>query len=90
MAPTGATLAGMSELLRRLRDEHGVDLVVISDDPATQALAAAALPTPSAPAEWLSPLVSTLPAQLFAYHLTRARGQDTEQPRWISKVTLTS
>ncbi len=89
VAPTGATLAGMSELLRRLRDEHGVDLLVISDDPATQALCGASLPTPRAPAEWLSPLVSTLPAQLFAYHLTRARGQDTEQPRWISKVTLT-
>jgi glucosamine--fructose-6-phosphate aminotransferase (isomerizing) len=89
VAPTGAALAGMSELLQRLRDEHGVDLVVISDDPATQATAAAHLPTPTAPGEWLSPLVSTLPAQLFAYHLTRARGQDTEQPRWISKVTLT-
>jgi len=89
VAPTGATLAGMSELLRRLRDEHGVDLVVISDDAETQAIGASALPTPTAPGEWLSPLVSTLPAQLFAYHLTRARGQDTEQPRWISKVTLT-
>ena len=89
VAPSGATLPGMSELLLRLRDDYGVDLVVISDDPATQALAAAALPMPTAPAEWLSPLVSTLPAQLFAYHLTRARGQDTEQPRWISKVTLT-
>jgi glutamine---fructose-6-phosphate transaminase (isomerizing) len=89
VAPSGATLPGMSELLQRLRDEHGVDLVVISDDSATQALGSAHLPTPLAPAEWLSPLVSTMPAQLFAYHLTRARGQDTEQPRWISKVTLT-
>ncbi len=89
VAPTGATLAGMAELLGRLRDEHGVHLVVISDDPSTQAIGAASLPTPLAPAEWLSPLVSTLPAQLFAYHVTRARGQDTEQPRWISKVTLT-
>jgi glucosamine--fructose-6-phosphate aminotransferase (isomerizing) len=89
VAPSGATLPGMRELLTRLRDEHGVDLVVISDDEATCDLGAAALRTPTAPAEWLSPLVSTLPAQLFAYHLTRARGQDTEQPRWISKVTLT-
>ena len=89
VAPSGATLAGMAELLARLRDEHGVHLVVISDDASTQAIGAASLPTPSAPAEWLSPLVSTLPAQLFAYHVTRARGQDTEQPRWISKVTLT-
>jgi glucosamine--fructose-6-phosphate aminotransferase (isomerizing) len=39
--------------------------------------------------EWLSPLVSILPAQLFAYHLTRAKGYDTEQPRSIRKVTET-
>ncbi len=89
VAPSGATLASMTELLTRLRDEHGVDLTVISDDPGIRATARASMTTPRAPAEWLSPLVSTLPAQLFAYHVTRARGQDTEQPRWISKVTLT-
>jgi glutamine---fructose-6-phosphate transaminase (isomerizing) len=89
VAPTGAALAGMDELLRRLRDQHGVELTIISDDAATRELGTAALTTPSAPAEWLSPLVSTLPAQLYAYHVTRARGQDTERPRWISKVTLT-
>ena len=81
--------AGMTELLRRLRDEHGVDLAHHLGRPRDAALGAAALATPAAPAEWLSPLVSTLPGQLFAYHLTRARGQDTERPRWISKVTLT-
>ena len=79
----------MRELLARLRDQHGVDLLVISDDAATCALGSAALLTPTAPAEWLSPIISVLPAQLFAYHVTRARGLDTEQPRWISKVTLT-
>ncbi len=89
VAPTGATLPGMRELLVRLGDEHGVDLVVVSDDAAIRSLGAAALPTPPAPAEWLTPFISTLPAQLFAYHLTRAKGRDTEQPRWISKVTLT-
>lgn len=89
VAPSGATLPGMRELLARLRDQHGVDLLVISDDAETCALGAAALRTPAAPAEWLSPLVSVIPAQLFAYHITRARGLDTEQPRWINKVTLT-
>ncbi len=89
VAPTGATLAGMRELLARLRDQHGVDLLVISDDAETCALGSTALRTPAAPAEWLSPLVSVIPAQLFAYNVTRARGLDTEQPRWISKVTLT-
>lgn len=89
VAPTGATLPGMRELLTRLRDLHAVDLLVISDDVETCALGTTALRTPTAPAEWLSPLISVIPAQLLAYHLTRARGLDTEQPRWISKVTLT-
>ena len=39
--------------------------------------------------EWLSPLVSIVPAQLFCYHLTRAKGYNTEGPRGLSKVTLT-
>jgi glucosamine--fructose-6-phosphate aminotransferase (isomerizing) len=89
VAPGGATLPGMRQLLTRLRDQHGVDLLVISDDAETSAVGAAVLRTPTAPAEWLSPIVSVIPAQLFAYHVTRARGLDTEQPRWISKVTLT-
>jgi glucosamine--fructose-6-phosphate aminotransferase (isomerizing) len=89
VAPSGATLPGMRELLARLRDQHGVDLLVISDEAETCALGSTALRTPAAPAEWLSPIVSVIPAQLFAYHVTRARGLDTEQPRWISKVTLT-
>lgn len=89
VTPSGATLSGMRELLARLREEHAVDLLVISDDAETCALGTAALQTPRAPAEWLSPLVSAIPAQLFAYHVTRARGLDTERPRWISKVTLT-
>jgi glucosamine--fructose-6-phosphate aminotransferase (isomerizing) len=35
------------------------------------------------------PIVSIVPAQLFAYHLARARGLDPDAPRNISKVTLT-
>jgi glucosamine--fructose-6-phosphate aminotransferase (isomerizing) len=39
--------------------------------------------------EWLSPLVSIVPAQLFSYHLTLAKGYDADQPRTIKKVTET-
>ena len=45
VAPSGATLTGMRELLTRLRDQHRVDLVLISDDPETCGLGAAALRT---------------------------------------------
>jgi glucosamine 6-phosphate synthetase-like amidotransferase/phosphosugar isomerase protein len=33
--------------------------------------------------------VAIVPAQLFAYHLARARCMDTEKPRNLHKVTLT-
>jgi glucosamine--fructose-6-phosphate aminotransferase (isomerizing) len=88
-APSGAPTASMRELLARLRSEYRVDLLVISDDPATCALGSASLTLPARVAEWLAPLVTILPAQLYAYHVTRARGLDTESPRWITKVTLT-
>ena len=89
VAPRGAPAAAMRELLTRLRDDHGVDLLIVSDDPGMLALGAAGLAIPTGVAEWLTPIVSIIPGQLFAYHLTLARGQDVERPRWISKVTLT-
>jgi glucosamine--fructose-6-phosphate aminotransferase (isomerizing) len=33
--------------------------------------------------------VSIVPAQLFAYHLTRLKGYDPDRPRAIRKVTET-
>ncbi len=86
VATTGPALAGMAELLERL-GEVGARLLVMSDDPTVCGLGDG-VSLPNVP-EWLSPLVAILPAQLFAYHLARARGLDTEAPRNLSKVTLT-
>jgi len=33
--------------------------------------------------------VSIVPAQIFCYHLTRAKGYDPDNPRGLGKVTLT-
>ncbi len=86
VATTGPALPGMVELLRRVRDAQA-RLLVLSDDPAVCRLGDS-VELPAVP-EWLSPLVAIVPAQLFAYHLARARGLDTESPRNLSKVTLT-
>jgi glucosamine--fructose-6-phosphate aminotransferase (isomerizing) len=40
--------------------------------------------------EWLGPIVSIVPGQLHALHLTRARGLDPELPRNLLKVTRTT
>jgi len=86
VATTGPALEGMVELLRRLREARA-KLLVLTDVEGLDELGSI-VRIPSVP-EWLSPLVAILPAQLFAYHLARARGLDTENPRNITKVTLT-
>ena len=79
----------MLEMLKRLRSDISAELVVISNDKRALSLAQVPLAIPSDVPEWLSPIVSILPAQLFAYQLTRAKGYDTERPRSIRKVTET-
>lgn len=89
VAPAGATAPSMTELLDDLR-ARSVDTVVLSDVPATRGLGRWSIALPTGIPEWLRPVVSIVPGQLFAYHLTRARGLDPDSPRYISKVTRTS
>ena len=89
VAPKGKVFDSMLQMLIRLREDISAELVVISNDKKALALAQVPLTIPADVPEWLSPLMSILPAQLFAYHLTRAKGFDTENPRSIRKVTET-
>ena len=89
VAVRGAVLTDMRSLLARLAQELKAELVVISDDDETLALAQTPLRLPGGIPEWASPLVSIVPAQLFSYHLTRVKGWDTEKPRGLRKVTET-
>lgn len=89
VAPRGAVLADMVEILRRLREELGATLLVVSDDGAACGLGNFSLQLPNGIPEWLMPIVCIVPAQLYCYHLTRAKGIDPDAPRSITKVTLT-
>jgi glucosamine--fructose-6-phosphate aminotransferase (isomerizing) len=89
VAPNGKVQASMREMLTRLRQEKRAELVVISDEADVLALAQSPIPLSPQVPEWLTPLVSIIPAQLFACHLTQVKGYDTESPRSISKVTET-
>jgi glucosamine--fructose-6-phosphate aminotransferase (isomerizing) len=90
VAPKGKVFDSMLEMLKRLRSDLSAELVLISNDKRALSLAQIPLTIPADVPEWLSPLVSILPAQLFAYHLTLAKGYNTEQPRSIRKVTETT
>jgi len=89
VAPSGKVQDSMRDMLTRLRRDKEAELVVISDTADVLALAQSPIRLPPQVPEWLSPLVSILPAQLFACHLTEVKGYDAEAPRSITKVTET-
>ena len=89
VAPRGKVFDSMLEMLGRLRGDQLAELVVISDDKRALSLAQSPIQLPDGMPEWLTPIVSIIPAQLFTYHLTRAKGLNPEKPRTIAKVTET-
>jgi glucosamine--fructose-6-phosphate aminotransferase (isomerizing) len=88
VAPSGVAFEGQYEVLQRLRHEFGARLLVISDMADALTLDEG-LRLPAEVPPWLSPIVEIVPGQLYAYHLTAARGLDPDRPRIISKVTQT-
>jgi glucosamine--fructose-6-phosphate aminotransferase (isomerizing) len=87
-APPGVTLAGVRELLARLR-ELRADTLVITSDEDVSATATRALRMPPEINELLSPIPYIIPAQLFAALLADAKGLDPDAPRSLAKVTRT-
>jgi glutamine---fructose-6-phosphate transaminase (isomerizing) len=90
VARSGVAAADVVALLERLRDELQAESMVLSDDGAALALATWPVRLPDGTPEWLGPIVSIVPGQLHAMHLTLARGLDPDQPRNLSKVTRTT
>jgi glutamine---fructose-6-phosphate transaminase (isomerizing) len=89
VVPAGPISASVMPLLARLVRERRVELVAVSNDPGALALADTPVALPADVPDWLSPLPAIVPAQLFCYNLTRAKGFDTEDPPGLSKVTRT-
>ena len=90
VAPGGAVYADMLQLLKRLDDARRAELIVISDQDEALDLATGAIRLPADMPEWITPLVSIIPAQLFSYYLTTVKGYNTEAPRGLNKVTKTT
>lgn len=84
----GRVRAEVLDVLAKIRAERGADLAVVTDRADDLPAGARPLVVPQVD-EWLSPLVGIVPAQLLCYHLTSAKGLDTERPRGLSKVTRT-
>ncbi len=89
IAPHGKVFADMANLADELIARRG-ELLVLSNDAALLKRADLAIELPAAMPEWISPIVSIVPGQLFARHLAKARKLDTAQPRGLKKVTKTT
>jgi len=89
VASKGKVFDSMMDTITHLKNDFHAELVVISSEKKALKLAQTPLPISAEVPEWLTPLVNILPAQLFVYHLTRAKGFNTEKPRSIQKVTET-
>jgi len=76
------------ELARQVR-ERKPDLVCVSDSPQILELGDGRLPVAEGAPEWLSPILAVMPGQMFALRLSQSRGIDPDNPRGLSKVTVT-
>lgn len=86
VATEGPVFDDVADLLGEVRAAGG-RVVAISDRddcPADELIR-----LPGGLPEWLTPIPATVAAQVFAYHLTVARGIDPDQPRGLRKVTRT-
>jgi glucosamine--fructose-6-phosphate aminotransferase (isomerizing) len=89
IASAGPTLDDVRDVVVRSVDA-GAQVMIITDDETTAGLSESSIviPTGGIP-EWLSPIPFVAACQLFAYHLTLAKGLEVETPRGLKKVTRT-
>lgn len=88
LAPSGVMLPEMRNLIHTLK-EREAEVITISDDSEMLDLARVPLRLPAPVPEWLSPITTIVPGQLFAMHLAHARDYDPDRPRGLRKVTET-
>lgn len=88
VAPSGKPLPLLVDLLKKLK-EGGAECLVISNDEQTIPYARRVMRLPPLP-EWVSPIPAVLPGQVLALRLALAKGYSVDQPRGLTKVTVTT
>jgi glucosamine--fructose-6-phosphate aminotransferase (isomerizing) len=88
IAPQGKVYTNIKALVERLETLQA-ELLVISDEPALLEQAEIAMPLQPQVPEWISPLLTVLPGQLYSLGLAQARGLDPDHPLGLTKVTET-
>ena len=86
--PGGAVFSELLGVVKRLSEQYQANLLILSNQDEALSYSDQRIRLPEMP-EWLSPIVSIIPAQLFCYSLSRLKGYDTESPKGLSKITET-
>ena len=89
VATRGKVFEELANLIKRLKETHQAEIFLVSDHKKLIELADCPILIPEGIPEWLSPLVTIIPAQLLSYHLTVNKGFDPDAPRGLTKVTMT-
>jgi glutamine---fructose-6-phosphate transaminase (isomerizing) len=87
VAPAGQPLPVLVDLLQKLREKNA-ECLVVSNDEAACSLGVKSMRLPDLP-EWISPVAAVLPGQIFAMNLASIKGYNVDQPRGLTKVTVT-
>ncbi len=86
--PEGVVFNELLGVVRRLREQHHANMLILSNLDEALSFSDHTIRLPKMP-EWLSPIVSIIPAQLFCYWLSKLKGYDTESPKGLTKITET-
>ena len=88
VAPSGKASDDAPALIDALTS-RGARVIAMSDREDVLAGTESRIRLPADVPEWLSPIVSVVPGQLWARSLAMAKGIDSDRPRGLSKVTRT-
>jgi glucosamine--fructose-6-phosphate aminotransferase (isomerizing) len=88
VAPSGKMFKHIIDFTGKLLD-LGAELIVISDNQEILNRGKVIFNLPVGVPEWLSPITSIIPGQLFARQLAIEKGYDSDKPEGLNKVTET-
>ena len=88
VAPSGEMLEHIINFTEKLI-HLGAELIIISDNQLILKQGKVFFTLPTGIPEWLSPIASIIPGQLFARQLAIEKGYDSDMPEGLSKVTET-
>lgn len=87
-AINGPMMEHITEFTRNLR-KKGAELIIISNNEELLSIGKVSYRISDQISEWLSPILSVVPGQLFARKLALEKGLDIDKPEGLTKVTET-